>query len=236
MKKVTVVLPTYNEKENIVELINRISSCIKGYTLQIIVVDDNSPDETWKIVSIMKNPFVKVIRRMSERGIASAIGEGVKRAEGDYVVWMDCDMSLPPEKIPQLLKRLDEGYDIAIGSRYVEGGKDSRPFIRQSTSYMINLYARLILGYGIRDYDSGFIAVKREVFSVVKFPAYGYGEYFIEFVYKSAKKGYKITEVGYNNVDRTKGTSKTASSVFMLLKYGMQYAKKVIDLKLEKEK
>jgi len=232
MVKVTVVLPTYNEKDNIVELINRLTKVLNDY--ELIVVDDDSPDLTWKIVKDLKRKNVRSIRRVGERGIASAIGRGIKEAKGDYVVWMDCDMSMPPEKVPMLIKKLDLGADITIGSRYVKGGKDSRPKIRQITSYLFNIYTQLVLGHGVKDYDSGFIAVKSKVFKSFKFPAYGYGEYFIEFVYKAAKKGFKIVEVGYNNIDRIKGESKTAENIFVLFKYGIQYGIKVIKLRLTK--
>ncbi len=234
MKKVSIVLPTYNEKENVLDTVNQILDSVKSYELEIIVVDDDSPDLTWKIVEDMKNPKVKAIRRIKEKGVASAIHRGIKEAKGDYIMWMDCDLSMPPSKIPSLLKQLDEGYDIAIGSRYVKGGKDSRSFLRKFTSYLFNHYCQLVLGHGVKDYDSGFIVVKREVFDKVEFPGYGYGEYFIEFVYNAAKKGTKITEVPYNNVDRVKGKSKTADNAIDLLKYGMQYGSKVLELKFKK--
>ncbi len=237
-KKVSFVLPTYDEKENITTLIDNIIDVMKNYpyNIEIIVVDDDSPDKTWQVVSKISRRLhnVKIVRRVGERGIASAIYRGITESKGEYIVWMDCDMSMPPKKVPELLQKLDEGYDIAIGSRYVEGGKDSRPFIRKSTSHAFNIYAKMILGYGIKDYDSGFIAVKRNVFKKVKFPAQGYGEYFIEFVYKAAKKGFKIVESGYNNVDRIKGESKTANDIFTLLKYGLKYGVKVIKIRIEK--
>jgi len=226
---ISIILPTYNEKENIAELISQLSTTLKQYKYELIVVDDDSPDLTWKTTEELHNPNVKVIRRMGIRGIASAIHDGIKSAKGEYIGWMDCDLSMPPSALIYMKDALDEGNDIVIGSRYVKGGKDYRPFTRRFTSLLFNSYARMILG-GVKDYDSGFILLKKEVLSQIGFPANGYGEYFVEFMYK-AKKKFKIYEAPYILIDRQKGTSKTANSLFQLLGYGIQYGIKVLKLR-----
>ncbi|MBN2126852.1 MAG: polyprenol monophosphomannose synthase [Candidatus Diapherotrites archaeon] len=231
---VSVVLPSYNEKENIEEALERISKAVGKQLLEIIVVDDNSPDGTWKIVQekSKKNPKYKLIRRMHEKGLASALAEGVSKAKGDIIVWMDCDLGLPPEDIPRLIKELDK-YDVAVGSRYVKGGKDTRNFFRAYLSLMLNLFAGLLLGNYIKDYTSGFIAVKKQVLTEIKLSTKGFGEYFTEFIYCAGKKGFKITEVGYIYTNRKKGKSKSDGDIFTLFKLGIQYGLTIIKLFLK---
>src|SRR3989344_9613079 len=122
---VSVVLPSYNERENIIEAIDRISKAVGIHLKEIIIVDDNSTDGTWQLAEEYNHPKVRLIRRMNEKGLASALARGVEEAKGNLVVWMDCDLGLPPEDIPRLLAPLPE-HDVVIGSRYVPGGKDNR--------------------------------------------------------------------------------------------------------------
>ena len=229
--RVSVVLPSYNERENISEAVERISKSLGDQLHEIIVVDDNSPDETWKVVEGLNNPQVQLIRRMEEKGLASALADGVAAAKGNVVVWMDCDLGLPPEDIPRLVEKLDK-YDVAIGSRYTEGGKDLRPKIRAAISTVLNWYSGMLLGFAVRDYTSGFVAVKKPVLDEVRWSRKGFGEYFIEFAHRSRKKGFKIVEVGYVFKDRTEGKSKS-SGIRTMLKYGSQYGMKVFMLRME---
>jgi dolichol-phosphate mannosyltransferase len=225
--KVSVIFPSYNESDNIIEAIRRVSRSLGNDLYEIIVVDDNSPDETWKIVENIKNPKYKVIRRMKERGLASALTRGIENAKGNIIVWMDCDLGLPPEDVPRLVQKLKD-YDVAIGSRYVKGGEDTRPVFRVFASILINLFASLVLGFKVRDYTSGFVAVRKEVLNKVKFSKKGFGEYFIEFAYKCVKNNFKVIEVGYRYTSRKGGISKSDGNLFTLLKYGMQYGAKII--------
>lgn len=231
MKKISVVLPTYNECENIVNLINAIETALEETLLEIIVVDDNSPDNTWKEVEDLRDEKVTLIRRMKERGVASAIGRGILEAEGGIIVWMDCDFSHPPEMLPKLVKTLND-YDIAVASRYVGDGRDERGFQRVLTSRVINAFARHILDKSIYDYTSGFIATKREVFKKTLLPSGKHGEYCIEFLYKAKKYGYKIKEVPYTSFDRELGETKTTSNLPNLAKYGWMYGSTILKLKL----
>lgn len=227
---VSVVLPSYNERENIVEAIDRISKAVDSRLQEIIVVDDNSPDETWKIVEEYNHPKVRLIRRMNEKGLASALDDGVRAAQGNIIVWMDCDLGLPPEDIPRLLEKV-ETYDVVIGSRYALGGKDTRSKLLSTLSTVFNLYASLVLGFKVRDYTSGFVAVRSKVLPETRWSRKGFGEYFVEFAYKCVKKGFTITEVGYIYKDRTKGTSKLSGSLSSVLRFGIQYGVKVLKLR-----
>src|SRR3989344_7275391 len=181
---VSVVLPSYNERENIIEAIERISKSLGSRLKEIVIVDDNSPDGTWKLVEEYGHPKVRLIRRMDEKGLASALARGVEEAQGGAIVWMDCDLGLPPEDIPKLLEPLKE-HDVVIGSRYALGGKDNRTKMRAWMSTLFNVYAQLILGFYAQDYTSGFIAVKKEVTTAVPLSTEGFGEYFADFVYRT---------------------------------------------------
>lgn len=228
---VSIILPTYNEGENIITLIDALFGNIKQ-PLEVIVVDDDSPDLTWKIAQECNRGGVKVIRR-NERGLPSAIERGLKESQGDVVGWMDADMSMPPSALPEMLKSLDQ-YDIAIGSRYVRGGKDARSFFRVATSRIVNWFAQVLLGFDIKDYDSGFIVFKKNVLEIVPFPSKcGYGDYFIEFVFKCKKNGFRIKEVPYIFYDREKGASKTAASLLGFFVLGLGYLKRIISIRFE---
>jgi len=231
--KVSFVFPTYNEKENIVDLINEVKKLkIKNY--EIIVVDDNSPDKTWEIVKNLKDKNIRVIRRVNERGLASAISRGINEAKGDIITWMDCDMSMHPKYIPKLIKAIKNGYDIAIGSRYAKGGKDKRPLIRVITSKMINLFANIVLNFNVLDYDTGFVAAKKDVFKKVPLSTKGYGDYCIDLLYKAGKKGFKIKEIPYIFIDREKGVSKSSEHFYTLFIHGFNYATRIIKIRLDK--
>ena len=232
--KASVVLPTYREAENIGQLIVELEACLRE-PKEIIVVDDSSPDSTADIVRKLQKKYdnIRLVVR-KERGIASAIYRGIRESSKDarIVVWMDCDLGMPPSFVPTMVERVEQdSCDICIGSRYAKGGADKRPFIRCVTSKIFNIYAQLLLGLSVKDVDSGFIALKKSVFDKVKFPAYGYGEYFVELVYTAKKAGFRIIELGYVFTDRTRGVSKTADNIFTLLKYGIQYGIKVLRLR-----
>jgi len=116
---VSVVLPTYNERDNIYPLIQALLNHLADASPEIIVVDDDSPDGTWQVVAEVaaQDERVRLLRRLDERGLTSAIAAGIEQARGDIVVWMDCDFSMPPEVVPRLVAAVDGGYDLAVGSR-----------------------------------------------------------------------------------------------------------------------
>ena len=200
---ISIILATYNEREMIQTTITELLK--EGpEEMEIIVVDDDSPDNTWHIAESMDLPNVKVIRRKGTRGLASAFNRGIIESRGDYVGWMDADMSMPPSMIPEMYRMIvKEGYDIVIGSRYAPGGVDDRPLLRTVASRLINRFAELVLDYGIKDYDSGFVLMKRSALDSVTIIPRGYGEYFIEFIYNACKKGLKVGELGYYFKDIT---------------------------------
>jgi dolichol-phosphate mannosyltransferase len=227
---VSVVLATYNERENILDTIGEIFQHVAN-SVEVIVVDDDSPDETWRLVAEMNDPRVKVIHRVSTRGLASAFNRGIIESRGQVVCWMDADMCMPPAMLPDMIKKLDD-HDIVIGSRYVEGAQDDRTPLRVLSSRMINGLATLVLGYGIKDYDSGFVVLRRSVFDKVSIIPTGYGAYFIEFIYTCRRKGLTVYEMPYIFRDRAKGISKSAPSLVKFFSTGMQYVYRIFRARL----
>jgi dolichol-phosphate mannosyltransferase len=229
---VSVVLATYNERENIGDTLRSIFEHVRD-PVEVIVVDDDSPDETWKLVEEFDDPRVKLVRRVATRGLASAFMRGIIESRGDIVCWMDADMCMPPAMLPDMIDRLRE-HDIVIGSRYAAGGKDDRDFMRVTASRAINGLAGLVLGGGIKDYDSGFAVVRRTVFDRVSIIPTGYGAYFIEFLATCRGKGLTVCEVPYVFRDRTKGVSKSAPSVLKFLRTGLGYVARIGAARLRK--
>ena len=239
VNKVSVILPTYNEKDNVLLLILDIQSQLNNQEYEIIVVDDDSPDGTWKIVQKLKEKDEKIhlIRRQGRTGLTSAISEGIDVATGVVVVWMDCDLSMPPEKINDLLQKINDGYDLAVASRYAPGGgtviieKGQDSIISAVLSFLMNIAIQRILDSSFKDYTSGFIAVKKDIVDDIKLRG-DYGEYFIDFIYRAIKKGYKIVEIPYICQARVYGVSKTGSSLIQYFKRGRKYIWTALRLRL----
>lgn len=225
--RVSVVLPTYNEKEIIAEAIQRVSDIVGHDLHEIVIIDDNSPDETWRIAQEVGHPKVRVIRRIDERGLASALARGVREAQGDIVTWLDCDMGVPPEIVLQLLEAIKE-HDVAIASRYIPGGGDPRPPLRSFLSNLLNTYGQLLYGKTVTDYTSGVAAVRKEVIPQILWKDNGFGEYFAEFSWRCIVNKLKVKEVPVVYVPRRGGVSKSDGSSLTLLKYGIQYGWKML--------
>ena len=229
---ISIILATLNERENICTTIEQIFEHLHG-EVEVIVVDDDSPDQTWRLVEELNDPRVKLIRRVATRGLASAFNRGIIESRGDIVGWMDADTTMPPALLPKMLNAL-ETYDIAVGSRYAEGGSDNRHWVRVVASRLINTFAGFVLGYGIRDYDSGFVLLRRSVFDKVSIIPTGYGAYFMEFLYTCRRKGLTVVEIPYAFTDRTLGVSKSAPSLFRFLWTGMGYVTRIITARLRR--
>ena len=233
--QITIVLPTYNEAGNIQKLIQRTIAALGTYPggLEVMVVDDDSPDRTWELANsaAQTDSRIRVIRRRTEQGLTSALNRGIRNAQGQWVGWMDCDMSMPPEVWPQLAQALAAGADIAIGSRYVPGGSDvAHTFTGRLFSRAINLWAGLMLDWSIKDYTSGFVLARKSVFNDHDLRG-DYGEYCIDMLYRAKQAGYTIQEIPYICVPRMAGESKTAQNAWGYLKRGVNYVKTLFRLR-----
>ena len=228
----SIILATYNERENIGEVIQGIFEHVPG-EVEVIVVDDDSPDRTWRQVEEMDDARVKLIRRVSTRGLASAFNRGIIESRGCLVGWMDADTTMPVQLLPLMIEKLSDN-DVVIGSRYAPGGSDNRHWFRVSASRCINRLAQVVLGYGIRDYDSGFVVLRRSVFDKVSIIPTGYGAYFMEFLYTCRRKGLTVAEVPYSFTDRTRGVSKSAPSLIRFLWTGAGYVARIFVARLRR--
>ena len=220
--KLSIVLPTYNESQNIVKMLDSIAQTLSPYSAagaEIIVVDDNSPDGTAEIasthaknISNNKKLHVEVIRRQGKFGLSSAIVAGLQFATGDLLVVMDGDFSHPPQVIPSIIDALqDSSCDIVVASRYVKGGSIiGWPFKRRLMSKGATKIAQYGLGIEIKDPVSGFFAFRRHIIHGIKFDALGY-KMLLELLVKT--KGARVKEVPYTFINRRIGTSKLDASV-----------------------
>jgi dolichol-phosphate mannosyltransferase len=200
---VSIVLPTYNEGENIIHLLERLQKCLQQHEHEIIVVDDDSPDRTWGKVGEYADSHdsVHIIRRIGERGLTSALNRGFQETNKDIIAWMDCDLSHPPELITIMLETLVHGnYDAVIASRYVAGGKDKRSgqyLIQKLLSLILYTMSKWITRLPVKDITSGYIVIRNNCLESVGYLEGNYGEYFIDLMYKLDREGYNVYEVPY---------------------------------------
>jgi len=216
-----VIIPTYNEKENIQKMVEKVFSLKPDFDL--LIIDDGSPDGTAEIVKTLQQKFndrLHLIQRQGKQGLGTAYIVGFKWAiekKYDYIFEMDCDFSHNPDDLVRLLHACENGADVAVGSRYCKGGKVKNwPVGRILMSYFASVYVRLILWINIRDTTAGFKCYKRHVLETInldniKFMGYAFQ---IEMKYASLKKGFKIVEVPITFIDRVEGVSKMSSKIF----------------------
>jgi len=216
--KVSVVLPTYNEAGNILELVKEIIDNIPScWDYEIIIVDDNSPDQTFDIVRLayQDNPAVIPILRTKDRGFAKSIRAGIEIAQGEQIIVMDTDFTHDPIEIPRLL-HVSKLYDIVSGSRFSPGGnmQDTKHYI---ASLIYNWFLRIILRTQVQDNLGGYFIMSREKILVLPLDKifYGYGEYFFRLIFFAEQCKYSIVEIPAQYMIRKSGVSK--SSFFKML-------------------
>lgn len=163
----SIVIPTYNEAENIPRIIQEIEKVLKEISHEIVIVDDNSPDGTYEVVRRLSLPNLRAILRENEKGLASAVIRGINEALTDTVVVMDADLQHPPSLIPLLYRAIaEEGIDVAIASRYVKGGRiEGWKKLRKFWSRVANIIAKFMFPLklkGIKDITSGYFALRRD--------------------------------------------------------------------------
>ncbi|MBU1299420.1 MAG: polyprenol monophosphomannose synthase [Bacteroidetes bacterium] len=218
MPKTLVVTPTYNEAENIQKLIESVLS--QDPDVEMLVVDDNSPDGTATIVEQMQkdNFRIHLINRTGKMGLGTAYVAGFKYAiekKFDYILEMDADFSHNPNDIPNFLKKIQE-FDVVLGSRYFGGVRILNwPIRRLILSYGASLYTRIITGLPIKDATGGFKCFRRNVLEAInldEIKSNGYA-FQIEMNFKAWKKGFKIFELPIIFIDRTSGHSKMSKKI-----------------------
>lgn len=210
--QVTVVVPTYNERENLDDIVRAVMA--HGY--RVMIVDDSSPDGTGEIADGLAEGHekVSVLHRTSKQGLGPAYAAAFDQlldGDSDVIIEMDADFSHDPADLPRLLEAIEAGADLAIGSRYVPGGDTPDwPLIRRMISQGGNLYARVMLGISVADATAGFRAFRSEALRRLPYgsaEASGYG-FQVEMAWRASEAGLTITEVPVSFKDRTRGKSK----------------------------
>jgi dolichol-phosphate mannosyltransferase len=218
--KTLVIIPTYNELENITELVPEILNRYRSLDLDILVVDDNSPDGTGNYIADLSKSEsrVKLLRRSGKLGLGSAYIEGFRYAlknSYDYIFEMDADYSHSPKEIKNFLKAIKK-YDLVLGSRYVSGvNVVNWPIKRLLLSYFANKYTRIITGLPVHDATGGFKCFKRSVLESIdlnNIKSTGY-TFQIEMTFKAWKKGFSIGEIPIIFIDRSAGQSKMSRKI-----------------------
>ena len=218
-----IIIPTYNEKENIEKIIRKIFSLEKSF--HILIVDDGSPDGTAKIVQSLKQEFnekLHVLVRKEKLGLGTAYINGFKwglKKDYQYLFEMDADFSHNPDDLIKLYEaNANNGADVAIGSRYIKGVNIVNwPMSRLLMSFFASKYVKLITGMPIHDSTAGFKCYKRIVLETINFNKLQFVGYAfqIEMKFKAWKYGFNIVEVPVIFTDRSEGTSKMSSGIFM---------------------
>ena len=220
--KKIIIIPTYNEIENVEKMLRKVMGLEDGFN--VLIIDDGSPDGTAAVVKDLMKEFperIFIIERSGKLGLGTAYITGFKWcvAHGyDYIFEMDCDFSHNPDDLPRLYRACSEdGADLAIGSRYCNGiSVINWPIGRVIMSYYASVYVRKMLGMKVYDCTAGFKCYRRKVLETIDFDRirmHGYG-FQIEMKYNAYKLGFKIKEVPIIFVDRTEGVSKMSSSIF----------------------
>ena len=216
-----VIIPTYNEKENIERMIRKVFSLPDNFHL--LIIDDGSPDGTAKIIKALQQEYADklfIVERAGKQGLGTAYIHGFKWAiekQYDYIFEMDADFSHNPDDLIKLKGACEAGADMAVGSRYVNGvNVVNWPMSRVLMSYFASVYVRFITGVKIRDFTAGFVCYKRRVLETVelhkiKFVGYAFQ---IEMKYTTVKHGFNLVEIPIIFTDRTEGSSKMSKGIF----------------------
>ena len=221
--KISIVIPAHNEEENLSFLLEDMIRLINENKLdcEIILVDDNSTDKTGEIIDSYKNTFsnIKTIHRKSEKkGMGFALIEGTKKTNGKIIVWTMADRSDDLNTIPKLIQKIDNGYDMVIGSRYMKGGsRGDLSFDKAFFSSGYSTISRLIFGIPLHDITNAFRVFRKRIFENTRLES---GDFAIspEFAIKTQIKGFKLGEVPTKYFNRKLGRTK-----FKMLKMAIRY-------------
>jgi dolichol-phosphate mannosyltransferase len=219
--RVTICLPTYNERENLEPMLRALGGVLPE-DARVLVVDDSSPDGTGQLADELaaELPFVEVLHRPRKEGLGPAYLAAFRQAlagGADLILEMDCDFSHDPQDVPRLLTAA-ENADLVLGSRYVDGGGvENWGALRRFVSAGGSLYARVLLGVDIRDLTGGFKCFRRAVLEAIDLDAVtstGYA-FQIEMTYRAVRRGFRVAEIPITFADREAGSSKMSKTIFL---------------------
>jgi dolichol-phosphate mannosyltransferase len=221
--RAVVCVPTYNERENLEPLVRALAEVLDTTRDRVLVIDDGSPDGTGALADRLaaELPWLDVLHRSAKEGIGRAYLAGFRHALSsgpELVLEMDCDFSHDPRDVPRLIAAAEDGADLVLGSRWVEGGgTENWGALRRLISRGGSLYARLVLGVGIRDLTGGFKCFRRQVLDTIDLDAIsarGYG-FQIEGTYRTLRAGFRVVEIPITFVDRRVGESKMSGAIVL---------------------
>jgi dolichol-phosphate mannosyltransferase len=221
MTRAVVCVPTYDERENLEPLVRALGSVLDTTRDRVLVIDDGSPDGTGELADELAGelPWLDVLHRTKKEGIGRAYLAGFARvleSDASFVLEMDCDFSHDPADVPRLIAACEDGADLALGSRWVDGGGTVNwGLLRRLISRGGSLYARIVLGVGIHDLTGGFKCFRRTVLETIDLQAIaarGYG-FQIEGTYRTLRAGFRVVEVPITFVDRRVGQSKMSGAI-----------------------
>ena len=217
--EVSIVVPTYNEAETIRSFLSRLRAALDGSGLcyEVLVVDDDSPDGTWRIVEeeSRRDGRIRLVRRIGEKGLATAVIEGIRRARGRYVVVMDADLQHPPDKVLDLVREAEKGYDIVVASRYMKGGGvEGWSRVRLLMSMASSILAKIFVAEARKTSDpmSGFFLVRRDSIDLDSLKPRGY-KILLEILAKTPKA--RVSDIPYIFRRRAGGESKLGARVMI---------------------
>ena len=221
MGKNLIIIPTYNEIENIEKMVRTVFDLPRGF--ELLIVDDGSPDGTAAKVKELQKEYagkLHIEERKGKLGLGTAYIHGFKWAvarDYDFIFEMDCDFSHNPKDLVRLLEACENGADVAVGSRYTKGGQVSNwPIGRILMSYFASVYVRIVLWLPVKDTTAGFKCYRKKVLQTIDLDAVRFMGYAfqIEMKYRAYKKGFKIVEVPIMFTDRVLGVSKMSTKIF----------------------
>ena len=221
----SLVIPAHNESENLPKLLEKAYSVLKKLgKFEIIVVNDNSTDNSYEVLKNMKKKIkeIRIVNRRTNAGVGYAIREGLRNVKGDIIITMDADLSHNPEEIPNFLKLLNR-YDMICGSRYVQGGRADMSYGRIVISGLFNVTFRNLIGIPIKDFTSGFRVYKTKIIRKIKLNSKKFGIY-IEIPLKAHLAGFKLTEIPISYHKRKFGKSNLS-----YFKQGPEYLKVALE-------
>jgi len=218
MPRAVVCLPTYNERENL----ERMIEALEPHDVDVLVIDDNSPDGTGEIADRLaaERDWLSVLHRKRKEGLGRAYVDGFREVllgDADYVLEMDCDFSHDPADVPRLIAAVETGADLALGSRYVSGGgTENWGLVRRLLSRGASVYTRVLL-MPVHDATGGFKCFRRGVLESIELETIDAAGYVfqIETTYRTLRKGFRVVEVPIRFVDRTAGESKMSRAIVL---------------------
>ena len=214
--RISVIIPTYNEKKNIEILIPKIERLLQNRfknDFEIVVVDDNSPDGTANSVIKLNKKYgnARVIVRKGRKGIGNALKEGYNNAKGDLIISTDADLSFDAEDMLRLVQKIEEGYDLVVGSRHIYSNYYEKPDLQTKIKGFVskygNIMVRVLSGVDIRDFSANFRIIKKSIWNRLKISD-NTNSMLLEMILKTRYKGYKIAEIPVKFKDRLYGKSK----------------------------